>query len=65
LEKKRKTEIDFINGFVSKKGKEFGVKTPYNDMVIHLVKEAENGKMPPHFQTNLSYFDQIQSFSTK
>jgi 2-dehydropantoate 2-reductase len=65
LEKKKKTEIDFINGFVSKKGKEYGVKTPYNDMVIHLVKEAETGKMPQDFQTNLSYFDQIQSFSTK
>lgn len=56
LEKQKKTEIEYINGFVSKKGKEFGVKTPFNDLVVELVKEAENKKKVPNFTTNLARF---------
>ena len=41
LEKGRKTEIGYINGFVSDKGREFGIPTPFNDKVVELVKEAE------------------------
>lgn len=41
LEKQRKTEIDYINGYVSKKGREVGIKTPYNDMVVAIVKTEE------------------------
>ncbi len=61
LEKNKPTEIDFINGFVSKKGKEYGVKTPYNDMVIHLVKEAETGQMTQDFHSKLEHFDHLHS----
>jgi 2-dehydropantoate 2-reductase len=57
LEKQKKTEIDYINGFVSKKGKELGVKTPYNDLVVQLVKEAEDKKEVPDFTTNLARFE--------
>lgn len=41
LEKKQPTEIGFINGYVSQKGKAAGIATPYNDMVIAIVKTAE------------------------
>lgn len=41
LEKGRSTEIGFINGIVSDKGREVGVPTPFNDKVVELVKEAE------------------------
>ena len=38
-----KTEIDFINGAVSRLGKELGIPTPANDALIALVKEVESG----------------------
>ncbi len=41
LELGRKTEIDFINGYVSKKGKETGIPTPYNNMVVKIIKKKE------------------------
>lgn len=63
LEKKKKTEIEFINGFVSKKGKEFGVETPYNDMVVQIVKEAEENREIPNFNRSLEYFNSINSLS--
>ncbi|MDR0389050.1 MAG: 2-dehydropantoate 2-reductase [Spirochaetaceae bacterium] len=42
LEKKRPTEIDFINGVVAKTGREKGLPTPFNDKVIELVKREES-----------------------
>jgi 2-dehydropantoate 2-reductase len=57
LEKKRKTEIDFINGFICKKGMEAGIKTPYNNLVVKLVKEAEKNGYVPKFADNIKYFD--------
>ncbi|MED1420643.1 2-dehydropantoate 2-reductase [Bacillus smithii] len=57
LEKNRKTEIDFINGFICKKGREVGIKTPYNDLVVKLVKESEKKGCPPEFKDNIKYFD--------
>lgn len=44
LEKGRPCEIDFINGVVAQAGRATGVKTPFNDKVIELVKEAEARK---------------------
>jgi 2-dehydropantoate 2-reductase len=42
LEKGKKTEINYINGIVCDKGREFGVPTPFNDKVVELVMEAES-----------------------
>jgi 2-dehydropantoate 2-reductase len=42
LEKGRDCEIDYINGFVCRKGRESGVPTPFNDKVVELVTEAQN-----------------------
>jgi len=57
LEKKRKTEIDYINGVISTKGKEVGIATPYNDVIVQLVKQAENNKAIPQFENNLATFN--------
>lgn len=56
LEKGRKTEIDYINGVVSRKGRVAGLPTPYNDKVVELVKEAEFRGMVPDFQANIKRF---------
>jgi 2-dehydropantoate 2-reductase len=37
----RKTEIDALNGFIVRKGREFGVPTPINHALFTLVKLAE------------------------
>ena len=42
--KGRKTEIDYLNGLVSDKGKEIGVETPYSDAVTHVLKGVESGE---------------------
>ncbi len=41
ITKKRKTEIDTINGKIVEYGKEAGVATPYNEMITYLVKFLE------------------------
>jgi 2-dehydropantoate 2-reductase len=44
LERGRKTEIDFLNGYIVKKGREVGVPTPVNEAVVEMVKEVEAGE---------------------
>lgn len=38
---KRFTEIDHINGAVVKAAKSYGIKTPYNEFVVHLIHAIE------------------------
>lgn len=59
LEKGRKTEIDYINGYVCKKGREYSVPTPFNDMVVTLVKEAEKYGKTPQLSENLPRFKSL------
>jgi 2-dehydropantoate 2-reductase len=49
LERGRKTEIDYLNGYICTRGKQHGVPTPINDAVVRMVKEIEEGhrKMTP------------------
>lgn len=42
LEKGRRTEISYINGTVSQRGRLHGIPTPFNDMVCHIVAEEES-----------------------
>lgn len=44
LERGKRTEIDYFNGYISKKAKEFNVKTPVNSALTTMVKEIEQGK---------------------
>ncbi len=58
LEKGNPTEIDYINGVVSRGGRECGIATPFNDKVVEIVKEAEARKEVTGW-SNLARFDEI------
>lgn len=45
--KGRKTEVDYINGLVARKGRESGVPTPTNAAAVIMVKRLERGEMGP------------------
>lgn len=51
LEKGKETEIDFINGVVVAAGKE--VATPFNGLIVELVKEAESTRTVPDYAKNV------------
>ena len=55
LEKGRKTEINYINGYVAKKGREKNIPTPCNDFVVEAVTAAEAQGKVPDFETNLEF----------
>ncbi|TQR96606.1 ketopantoate reductase family protein [Paenibacillus ottowii] len=59
LEKKRKTEIDYINGVVPKMAEGTGISTPFNDLVVAHVKSAEESQTVPDFDTNLKAFKEL------
>jgi 2-dehydropantoate 2-reductase len=44
LERGRKTEIDYLNGYVVKKAREVGVDVPLNDVLVRMIKEIEAGR---------------------
>ena len=41
IERGRRTEIDFLNGYICDRGKELGVPTPVNDAIRAMVREIE------------------------
>lgn len=45
--KRRRTEIDFMNGFIARKGAEVGVATPANAKITALVTKIERGELAP------------------
>jgi 2-dehydropantoate 2-reductase len=45
--KGRRTEIDYLNGLVARKGRDVGVPTPMNDAVITVTKQVESGELKP------------------
>ena len=45
--KGRRTEIEYLNGFVSEQGRRLGVPTPFNDAVIEAVKRYPVGRLKP------------------
>lgn len=56
IEKGKKTEVDAINGVVSKYGRKVGVPTPMNDMVVDIIHRIENGELSASFD-NLRLFN--------
>jgi len=44
IERGRRTEIDFLNGYICDRGGELGVPTPLNNAVRNMVREIENQK---------------------
>ena len=47
MAKGRKTEIEFMNGLIVRKGKEVGVPTPANEKLVQAVLSVESGKVQP------------------
>lgn len=43
IEQGKKTEIDFLNGYIVKKGKELGIPVPGSEACLRMVKEVEGG----------------------
>jgi len=56
LEKGLRSEIDAINGVLSKAGRRFGVPTPVNDRVVKIVKAIEKNRFKPCIE-NLRMFE--------
>ena len=47
MQKRRRTEIDFINGVIVEKGREIGRAAPMHEKLIAAVKTVELGHAPP------------------
>ncbi len=45
--KGRRTEIEFLNGFIARKGAEIGLPTPANRALTDIVKRVEYGELAP------------------
>jgi len=45
--KGRRTEIDYLNGYVAEQGRRLGVKTPFNDAVVQAVHRHGVGTLRP------------------
>ncbi|MDG2187491.1 MAG: 2-dehydropantoate 2-reductase N-terminal domain-containing protein [Hyphomicrobiales bacterium] len=43
--KGRLSEVDLINGWVSKGGKQLGIKTPINDKIVEITKKIHQGEL--------------------
>ena len=43
----RRTEIDYLNGYVVEQGRRVGVKTPFNEMIIDLLHQHGIGTLKP------------------
>ena len=42
IQNHRFTEVDFLNGFVARKGKEYGIPTPYCQLITELIHAKED-----------------------
>ena len=42
IQNHRYTEVDFLNGFVARKGKEYGIPTPYCQLITELIHAKED-----------------------
>ena len=47
IRKGRRTEIDFMNGFIVEKGKLLGLPTPSHEKLVALVRRLERGEIQP------------------
>ncbi len=45
--KGRKTEIEGLNGLVSRRGREVGIATPVNDAIVAVIKQIDAGTLKP------------------
>lgn len=57
LECGRRTEVDFLNGFICQTGRRCGIPTPLNDKVVEIVHDIERGALGIDFDENLRLFE--------
>ena len=50
LERGQSTEIDYLNGYIVGKAKEFNIPVPVNLQLISIVKDIEQGKLKPELE---------------
>ena len=60
IEKGRKTEIDYLNGYIENKAEEFGIFTPINAALIRLVKQIEDGTKQPSIENVNDFYKQVR-----
>ena len=60
FEKGRKTEIDFINGYIEKKAEEFGISTPINNKLINIVNQIDDGKIKPSYDLMDDFLTEVR-----
>jgi len=53
LERRKPTEIDYLNGYIADNARKHGVSAPVNEQIVQLVKEIESGNR----QISISNFD--------
>jgi len=55
MAKGRRTEIEFLNGFVVREGEQVGIPARANERLVDIVKKVERGelKQDPHHITEL------------
>src|SRR5262245_20130823 len=46
----RRTEIDYLNGYVVDQGHRMGVKTPFNEMIVRLIHQHGVGTLEPSLE---------------
>ncbi len=56
--KGRRSEIDFMNGLVAKKGREAGIPTPLNDEIVFLTRRIEQGGLRPAAE-NMAHLEKM------
>ena len=58
LKKGKACEIDAINGVVCEWGRKCGVKTPFNDKIVEIIKKCEKGELTPCAE-NIKFFNEL------
>lgn len=58
IKKGKACEIDAINGIVCEWGKKCGVKTPFNDRIVEIIKKCEKGELTPKAD-NIKLFNDL------
>ena len=61
LEKGKKTEIDYLNGYICENAQKYKIQTPLNNLLVRMVKEIETGTRQITIKNfDLQYFNQYQ-----
>lgn len=47
VKKGRHSEIDYMNGMISSKGREVGIPTPFNDAIVEAMHGIDDGSIKP------------------